>query len=99
MIVEYVRYKITQERRSAFESAYLQAQAALQASPHCLRYELSQCVEEPAHYILRIEWDSMDGHLQGFRRSAEFRMFLQAVRPFINEIEEMRHYQLTDVQG
>ena len=97
MIVEYVRYTIAEDRREAFEQAYGQAQASLQASPHCLVYELSHCVEEPDHYILRIEWDSMDGHLEGFRKSEAFQAFLQAVRPFFNDIEEMRHYEVTAI--
>lgn len=32
MIVEYVRYKITEDRRVAFEQVYGLAQASLQAS-------------------------------------------------------------------
>ena len=68
-------------------------------SPHCLSYELSRCVEEPASYMLRIEWDSLEGHLQGFRQSPDFRTFFQAVRQYVNDISEMRHYQATGVKG
>jgi hypothetical protein len=52
-------------------------------------------VEEPKRYILRIEWDSHDGHLKGFRVSPEFQTFLGAVGPFIGSMEEMRHYEIT----
>ena len=98
MIVEYIRYAVEEARRAAFEQAYTQAQTALQASPHCLAYELSQCVEDPDHYILRIEWDSLEGHMEGFRKSAVFQPFFQAVRPFFNDIEEMRHYEVTAIR-
>ena len=97
MIVEYIRYQIPQARRNEFEDAYRRAQAALTASPHCLGYELSRCVEDPTSYILRIEWDSLDGHLQGFRQSADFRTFFQAVRPYVGAIAEMCHYEITGV--
>ena len=97
MIVEYVRYTIPAERRGAFESAYGDAATALDASPHCLAYDLARCAEDPTQYVLRIEWDSVDGHLQGFRGSAEFRSFFAAVRPFVGEIAEMRHYEPTAV--
>src|SRR5262249_17722310 len=73
-------------------------QESLLISPHCLGYELSQCGEEPSHFILRIEWDSHEGHLKGFRQSAEFRPFLIAVQPFVGDIEEMRHYEVTRVR-
>ncbi len=99
MIVEYTRYQVADEQRSALERAYERAQSVLITSPHCLSYELSRCVEEPTSYILRIEWDSLDGHLKGFRGSPEFQTFLEAVRPFFSAIQEMRHYEVTRVTG
>jgi hypothetical protein len=44
--------------------------------------------------VLRIDWDSEDGHLFGYRRSPEFRSFFEAVGQFVHDIEEMRHYQV-----
>ena len=97
MIVEYIRYELGEGRGEAFEAAYAQAAASLDASPHCLAYELTRCVDAPASYILRIEWDSAEGHMQGFRRGAEFPAFFAAIRPYVGEIAEMRHYALTSV--
>jgi quinol monooxygenase YgiN len=97
MIIEYIRYKIQKERRQEFENSYEKAGKSLKASSHCLQYELSHCVEEPDNYILRIEWDSQDGHLKGFRTSPEFQTFFEAVRSFFNNIEEMRHYEPTSI--
>ncbi len=97
MIVEYVQYTIAPEPHGAFEAAYGAAQSALRASPHCLRYEVTRCVEDPTAYVVRIEWDSQEGHLQGFRSSPEFRTFFAAVRPFVGNIEEMRHYEVVDI--
>ena len=99
MIVEYIRYTIAVDRRSAFESAYGQAGAALQASPECHAYELSRCVEEANEYILRIEWDSLAAHMQGFRRSPQFRTFFASIQPYVGDINEMRHYEITPIQG
>ena len=97
MVIEYIRYKIAAEHSDEFETAYADASAALDTSQHCLGYELSRGVEEPEHWILRIEWDSIEGHEQGFRSSQEFGPFLQAVRPFMGELDEMKHYEATSV--
>ena len=99
MIVEYTRYKIATDKQEEFERAYREAAASLAASQHCVRYELTRCSEDPSRYVLRIEWDSAEGHLQGFRGSPEFRGFLGAVQPFFNDIEEMRHYESTGIEG
>ena len=95
MVVEYIRYSVDDGRTEAFEDAYRRAAEALQASEHCERYEVSRCSEDPTQHVVRIEWDSEEGHLAGFRRSSEFHSFLEAVGPFVNDIEEMRHYQVT----
>jgi hypothetical protein len=96
LIVEYIRYKIDPSRTAEFDDAYRRAGAFLDASPNCERWEASRCIDEPEKQIVRIEWDSAEGHLQGFRRSADFKPFLEATGPFYNDIEEMTHYQVID---
>ena len=95
MIVEYIRYGIDQGRADEFEHAYERAAQALEASEHCERYEVSRCNEDPTQHVVRIEWDSEEGHLSGFRQSPGFQRFFEDVKPFVNDIEEMRHYQVT----
>ena len=98
MIVEYIRYRVPVEQVDALIAAYRVAAESLRASPHCLGYELTRCSEAPEQLILRIEWDSMEGHLQGFRKSPEFGPFFKAIGPFVPNIEEMRHYEKTSLQ-
>jgi quinol monooxygenase YgiN len=98
MIVEYIRYSIDEGRREAFESDYALAATSLSASEHCLGYDLAVCVEQPTEYVLRIEWDSAEGHLRGFRKSPGFRDFFARVKPYVTAIQEMRHYRPTSVQ-
>jgi hemoglobin len=99
VIVEYTRYKIEEKRRKDFERAYSRAAKSLEASTHCLAWELSHCTEDADSYTLRLEWDSEEGHLKGFRTSAEFKTFFADVQPYVKDIQEMRHYQVTLVQG
>ena len=98
MVVEYIRYKITADRADAFVLAYEHAAASLRASPVCFGYELTRCAEAPESFILRIVWQSVEDHLKGFRASPEFRPFLEAVKPYLQDIEEMQHYEPTTVR-
>lgn len=95
MIIEYIRYQLTKHTADELAEAYTLAGQHLTASPHCLSYELSHCEEDPASVILRIEWTSTAAHIDGFRKSADFRPFLSLIRPFFSEIAEMRHYAPT----
>lgn len=92
---EIIRYNIPAQEREHFEKAYTQAAQYLQASPYCLGYEVIHGSEEPNHYIVIIYWTSEQDHLTGFRKSKDFMAFLNLVRPFYNNLEEMKHYKPT----
>ncbi|NUU25678.1 MAG: antibiotic biosynthesis monooxygenase [Streptomycetaceae bacterium] len=99
MIVEYIRYTVPEDGGEAFEAAYARAAESLRAAPQCVDYELARCTEEPGSYILRIRWTSADDHLKGFRGGEHFAAFFAAIRPYVDDIREMRHYQVTEVAG
>ncbi|MCO5998602.1 group II truncated hemoglobin [Actinoallomurus rhizosphaericola] len=99
MIVEYIRYRVPAQRSDDFEAAYARAAVPLAAAPQCVEYELTRCVDEPECYILRIVWTSADDHLKAFRDSENFTAFFAEIRPYVEQIEEMRHYRRTAVAG
>ena len=93
MTTEIIRYHVEPARAAEFEQSYRQAEPILQGSPHCLGYRLLRGHEEPENWIIVIEWDSVEGHEQGFRKEPSFREFFQLVGPFIPQIQEMKHYE------
>lgn len=99
MIVEYVRYRLSAAQVEAFLAGYTEAALVLDRAHHCEGYELSRCVEDEALFTLRILWDSVAGHLDGFRKSPDFAAFLRPIRAFVAAIEEMHHYELTPVRS
>ncbi len=94
MIVEYIRYRVSAADHAAFIAAYRSAGADLTSSPHCLRSEVTQGVEEPDNFIVRIEWDSIEGHERGFRKGPHFAPFFAKVKQFFPNIQEMKHYTI-----
>ena len=94
MVVEYIRYEIPGARHQEFLTAYNAAARQLDASANCLTYEIAQGIEEPDHFIVRIEWDSLEGHEHGFRNGPQFGPFFAGVKPFFPAIQEMRHYRV-----
>jgi quinol monooxygenase YgiN len=94
--VEIIRYHIPADEQQNFEAAYLAAGKHLQDSLYCLAYQVIHGIEEPHHYIVTIHWASKDDHMNGFRKGAEFPPFFELVKPFYNNIEEMKHYEVTN---
>jgi quinol monooxygenase YgiN len=99
MIVEYIRYEIAENRRTDFEDSYRRAAVPLASAPECVDYELTRCEEDPNSYILRIRWTSTQAHINGFREGPAFAEFFTAIRDFVSDIKEMRHYELIGIQG
>ena len=99
MILEVIRYLVTDGKEAEFETDYAAAAKILAASPFCLNYKLARSLKETNRYLLLIEWESAAAHLEGFRRSAEFAEFFRLVKPYYNMLEEMEHYELTTVKS
>jgi quinol monooxygenase YgiN len=95
MIIEYIRYKIPGGETEKFLADYKLACVSLEESAVCLGYEITHCEEDREQFIVRIKWTSTADHLNVFRKSAEFKTFFQHIQPYLKQIEEMRHYQLT----
>lgn len=90
--VEIIRYDIPKDQWEKFENAYEAAGKLLAKSKHCLYYAINKGSEEPNHYVVIIHWTSENDHLNGFRKSADFMPFFNLVKPFYNQIQEMKHY-------
>lgn len=94
MTLEYVRYTIDKARQVEFIEAYKAAAEPLLRSPYCQNFEMSRCVEDDTAFIVRLTWSSAEDHIQIFRKSAEFKEFFALIKPFVNDIGEMRHYEV-----
>jgi AraC-like DNA-binding protein len=96
MIVEYIRYRIREDRAPTFLEAHRKAGSLLRAQ--YIRYELSLCSEERELYSLRIEWKSTSQQRR-FRESENGSAFLTALRAFRANIEEQRFWEPTAVRS
>jgi hemoglobin len=99
MITEYIRYKIQSEKVVQFIEDYKKAAVPLATSPYCKDIDLTQCAEEETDFILRIVWTSATDHVDKFRKSDEFAAFFSHIKPYLQNILEMRHYGYTDVKA
>jgi len=92
MIVEIATIQVTAGKEESFIDAFRQAQRYLAASQHCLRYQLTRCIEEPGRFVLRIEWDSVEGHMEKFRGSPDYQDFRNLLYPNYASPPEILHY-------
>ncbi|HWE63426.1 MAG TPA: antibiotic biosynthesis monooxygenase [Chloroflexota bacterium] len=92
MIIEIATITVTEGREAEFEEAFANAQRYIAGSPHALRYQLTRCIELPSRYVLRIEWDSLEGHTEAFRGSPEYQEYRALLYPLYAMPPEVVHY-------
>ncbi len=98
MTTEYIRYTLTKHSGDDLVAAYRAAAEHLRASPEGMGFDLVCCEDAASSFILRIRWTSTGDHLQKFRKGPHFPPFFAAIKDFVEEITEMRHYADTGIE-
>jgi heme-degrading monooxygenase HmoA len=72
MIIEMAVLPVRAGQEAAFEAALRRARPLIAETPGFRSLTLSRGIESPAHYLLLVEWDSVEAHEVGFRRSENY---------------------------
>jgi heme-degrading monooxygenase HmoA len=92
MILEQAVFAVTPGSESNFESALEQGKEVV-AQAHGFRsLSLLRGVEEPASYLLLIEWDTLEDHTVGFRESELFLRWRELIGPYFASPPVVQHF-------
>ncbi len=80
-----------QEQR--FEEAFDRARSLIASMPGFRSLRLERCVESASRYLLLVEWDTLEDHTEGFRRSAEYQTWRSELHHFYDPFPAVEHYQ------
>lgn len=92
MILEAATLRIKPGRINEFESAFRSAYGIVSGMRGYLGHELYKCVENKDEYILLVRWSSIKDVAVGFRKSPEYRQWLELLEPFYDPQPETKHY-------
>ncbi|WP_200306313.1 antibiotic biosynthesis monooxygenase family protein [Streptomyces adelaidensis] len=91
-VVEHAQLTVEAGREQDFEAAFAEAREVLAEADGFHWSELLRCEERPQTYLLLVGWDSVEAHTVGFRESARFRRWREAVGPFFAGPPSVEHY-------
>ena len=94
MIVEIARLKIDPEEAEAFHAAVAQCAPRFQRAVGCRAMSLEREVEDSSRYYLRVEWATLENHLDDFRSSEDFQTWRSLAGKFFKEPPDVSHTQL-----
>ena len=92
MVIEHALMQIVPGQEAAFEAVLPAALEVITASPGCRSARIAAGIESPGCYLLLVEWDSVEAHVEGFRGSELFAAWRELVSPFWVELPVVEHF-------
>ena len=93
MILEIADFRIQPGQQAAFEAAIgLGIAEALSQSPGFIRASVQRGMESPERYVLLVEWQTLEDHMQGFRNGPLFAVWRGHVSSFFASPPSMEHF-------
>ena len=94
MVLEFAILDVKPGRSHEFEDAFIQAQEIISSMTGYVSHQLQKCVENPNRYILLVNWQTLEDHTQGFRRSTAYQEWRRLLHHFYDPFPEVEHYEL-----
>ena len=92
MIVEHAVFAITPGEEAAFERALGDAIPHISSAKGFRSIRMMRGIESPSQYILLVEWETIDDHMEGFRNSEAFAKWRSGLQPFFAHAPELEHF-------
>jgi heme-degrading monooxygenase HmoA len=92
MVLEVAIFNILPGQESAFAEAYAKARENLVATPGFLSARMTQGVESPSRFVLLVEWESVDAHIENFRASERFTTWRGLIGPYFDGAPTVEHF-------
>ena len=97
MVLEHAVLEVISGQEATFEEAFSTAKAIISAAPGFQSLRLSRCVENPSRYLLLVEWERLEDHIDGFRGSPAYQEWRTLLHHFYSPIPTVEHYEETAV--
>ncbi|TJZ78061.1 antibiotic biosynthesis monooxygenase [Rhodococcus oryzae] len=99
MILEHALLQVKSGRSAEFETAFGLARQIISSMAGFRTLSLSRCLEHPDTYLLLVEWDSLDDHVEGFRKSPQYEQWRSLLHDFYDLFPTVEHYEQVDFAG
>ncbi|HSV52368.1 MAG TPA: antibiotic biosynthesis monooxygenase [Burkholderiaceae bacterium] len=93
MILQIASLLIRRDQVPLFEAAFEKAERLLHGINGYVSHELQRSVERDDHYVLLVEWRSLEDHTLGFTKSAEFVRWHELLSGFVAELPNVEHFR------
>ncbi len=95
MVLEVALIDVVPGQEDEFAAAYGKAREILATTPGCGPVRMTRGIESPSRFVLLVEWDSVEAHLDNFRATERFTSWRGLIGPYFDGAPRVEHF--TDV--
>jgi len=95
MVLEVALIDVHSGHEEDFAAAYRTAYSVLASTPGCRSVRMTRGIESPSRFVLLVEWDSVDAHVENFRNTDRFTSWRGHIGPYFAGPPTVEHF--TDV--
>jgi heme-degrading monooxygenase HmoA len=93
MVVEIAEFEVPPGAEDDFVLAYRGVRSLVTGTEGCRSARMTRGVEAPNRFVLLVEWDTLEAHLENFRGSERFVAWRRALTPFFAADPRVQHVQ------
>jgi heme-degrading monooxygenase HmoA len=92
MVLEVAVFEIVPGREDEFIAAYARARPIVTSTPGCHSVRMTRGEESPSRFVLLVEWDSVQAHLDNFRATERFAQWRGLIGPYFAAPPVVEHF-------
>ncbi len=93
MIVEHALLEVVPGQEEPFERAFAEAKGIISSMPGFRSLRLGRCIERPNRFVLLVDWDTLEAHIEGFRGSPRYEEWRRLLHHFYDPFPTVEHYE------
>lgn len=93
MITEIATFQAIPGKEDAFAQGIQQGIEIIRSDPGCRAASVQRCIEDPARFMLVVQWESLEAHTTGFRTSPRFAEYRSYINGLFLENPVVHHYE------
>ena len=92
-VVEITCFDVRKGSESAFQAALVSVLPILTRQRGHISHRFGPSVERPERFWLIVDWETLEDHIAGFQKSADFQIFVGAFRPLLATPAVVAHFR------
>jgi heme-degrading monooxygenase HmoA len=93
MILEVAILDVKPGLEHDFLAAFAKAQAIIASMTGYISHQLKRCLENSSRFILLVQWQKLEDHTEGFRKSEEYKEWKSLLHHFYDPFPTVEHYE------